>query len=272
MAITATNPNGRMYYAERKTILLVSMIRAKEVVGMMTLGGIMDQIYNDVQLNLPTMTSFLETHKLIFVPLLNPDAYVDVVENKALTGSALVKNRRMTCPNNSSQAGVNLGHNFGFEWDIDGKTQPFKKIAYQDPCNPNYHGTYAFSEPESLALKNLIDAMDPTCVLFYHQRANSENARIIYPFTYHPSTLKVISKEDASVIKKMVDVLNKDGVYEVGSSTDLLGHTISGSELDWTFNQGIFSLVILVGSEGELPYEKSLAYYSMPVKIEKTYI
>lgn len=49
--------------------------------------------------------------------------------------------------------GVDLNRNYGYKF---GST--YDKGSSSDPCGEDYRGPYAFSEPETQAIRNLVEA------------------------------------------------------------------------------------------------------------------
>lgn len=172
---------------------------------------------------------------ILFIPLLNADGYENLRRNYSSSSTDLpLKNTRDTCPASTLNSGVNLGHNWATGFSTFSSDQ--EKRVYQNPCSSSYQGPNAFSEPETIALKNLIERVNPSLVLFLHQRASSGESRIIYPFTYSTEPLKLISKVDADILKSVYSSMNAavDGFnYTIGTAFDSMKHTIIGSEIDW---------------------------------------
>ncbi|KAH8901508.1 Zn-dependent exopeptidase [Thozetella sp. PMI_491] len=91
---------------------------------------------------------------IVFIPLSNPDG----VAYDQSTNSCWRKNRNPASGTGSS-AGVDLNRNFDFVWDF---TTKFAKSAQGDvastsPSSEVFHGTAAFSEPETKSIKWVFD-------------------------------------------------------------------------------------------------------------------
>lgn len=90
---------------------------------------------------------FLVDHtRLFFVPCINPDGYIFNEVNFPDGGGMHRKNRR---PIGTSNIGVDLNRNYSYQWGTNG-------ISF-DPDSDVYPGEFAFSEPETQAIKWLVE-------------------------------------------------------------------------------------------------------------------
>jgi murein tripeptide amidase MpaA len=89
---------------------------------------------------------------IVFIPLSNPDG----VAYDQSTNSCWRKNRR---PNSGGSYGVDLNRNFDFVWDFKTKfaSSVQGSVASTSPTSETYHGTSAFSEPETQSIKWVFD-------------------------------------------------------------------------------------------------------------------
>ncbi|KAJ3046234.1 hypothetical protein HDV00_000046 [Rhizophlyctis rosea] len=196
----------------------------------------------------------LEKTRMYFVPIVNPDAWftkdrIAVVE----------KNGRDTCSKDSKSSGVNLGHNYNYQWDTYLPPRENRAEQYEDGCSPDYHGPEPFSEPETVAIRDLVTRIKPKAAAFIHQRPDAGSSRLIIPYTYHAanvemqSKLKLMHANDAAEYQAITSEMQKatDSVnYVIGTSYEVSKKTISGSEVDWAFDQAnCFAVMLQVGTE-----------------------
>ncbi|KAH6880655.1 hypothetical protein B0T10DRAFT_518965 [Thelonectria olida] len=89
---------------------------------------------------------------IVFIPLSNPDG----VAYDQSTNSCWRKNRN---PNSGSSVGVDLNRNFDFLWDFKKlfATSVQSSVGSTSPSSETYHGTSAFSEPETKNIKWVFD-------------------------------------------------------------------------------------------------------------------
>ncbi|KAF7555478.1 hypothetical protein G7Z17_g2153 [Cylindrodendrum hubeiense] len=88
---------------------------------------------------------------IVFIPLSNPDG----VAYDQATNSCWRKNRN---PNAGQSKGVDLNRNFDFVWDFPKKfAASVQDVASNSASSEVYHGTKAFSEPETKNIKWIFD-------------------------------------------------------------------------------------------------------------------
>ncbi|EJT76459.1 peptidase M14 [Gaeumannomyces tritici R3-111a-1] len=94
---------------------------------------------------------------IVFVPLSNPDG----VAWDQSTNTCWRKNRNpaSATPGNPDSVGIDLNRNFDFLFDFLKKFHPDvgPNVASVDPADQTFHGTGAFSEPETRAIKWVMD-------------------------------------------------------------------------------------------------------------------
>ncbi|NCA21266.1 MAG: PKD domain-containing protein, partial [Crocinitomicaceae bacterium] len=91
------------------------------------------------------VTYLVNNTQLYFVPCINPDGYVYNETTNATGGGMWRKNRRL---NSGGSYGVDLNRNYSYGWGTTGTS------ATQS--NDTYRGTAAFSEPETQAMRWLV--------------------------------------------------------------------------------------------------------------------
>lgn len=98
----------------------------------------------------PRITALMDKTRFTFVPVVNPDGY----EYTWTTDRFWRKNRAKV---GTKTAGVDLNRNFGFHSGTGGSSA--------NPTDDTYRGPSAFSEPESSAVRDLVEAT-PNLALF----------------------------------------------------------------------------------------------------------
>lgn len=101
------------------------------------------------------------------LPMANPDGY----EYSRNTDRYWRKNRK---PQNGGCIGTDLNRNWGFHWAEAGVST--------NPCSDIYCGPKAFSEPESLNIKNYVESLNPTPVLGHCMHSYSQ--LWLWPYGY----------------------------------------------------------------------------------------
>ncbi|XP_055841093.1 carboxypeptidase B [Episyrphus balteatus] len=187
----------------------------------------------------------LEKLRFFIVPLANPDGY-EYTYNK---NPMWRKNRR---PHSILKSiGTDCNRNFDFHWE-NGSTKASRST---------YKGEKPFSEPETCALRNIMEKLRPHLLLFLS--LHSYGQAIMYPWGY-TKELPISWKEHQQLAdcgKKAIKKVS-GRVYRCGSISTIRKHTYSGSIVDYAF--GIvkvpFALVV------ELP-SNELGFQPSPVHI-----
>lgn len=101
--------------------------------------------------------NLLLTRGFVILPFVNPDGYVAI---ETTGDTSIRKNRRQTCPSGgtSGKQGVDLNRNYDYNF-----------ASLHTPCDPEeYEGPSAFSEPETQAVKRLVENIRPVAALNFH--------------------------------------------------------------------------------------------------------
>lgn len=91
----------------------------------------------------------VDNTEMYFVPCINPDGYI---ENESNDPGGFGMHRKNKAPVGSSNPGVDLNRNYAYGWNTTGVSS--------NPNNDTYPGTSAFSEPETQAMKWLVETYD----------------------------------------------------------------------------------------------------------------
>jgi hypothetical protein len=174
------------------------------------------------------ITELINTREIWILPMVNPDGH-EYVDNETMNWE---KNRR----DNVGSFGVNLDRNFGYEWGTDDHSSDVT-------TSQNYHGTTAFSEPETQAIKSLVESHDFVFSLSF----SSSGEVISYPWGYTNSTASGF--ELLSEISHDMSMYNN---YNVMQQSQHL--TNRGNANDWLYDEGVLPFTIFAGDE-DIPQE-----------------
>ncbi|MFH1619334.1 MAG: M14 family metallopeptidase, partial [bacterium] len=173
----------------------------------------------------PEVKKLLETLDIFIAPMINPDG----AEYDIATGQYRWQRKNMRL-NYDKTIGVDLNRNYGYGWGGQG--------ASSYPGDDTYRGPNAFSEPETQAVREFVEARDNIKTLItYH----SYSELILYPWgrTYDP----VSDKKDLETYKILAGEMAKLTGYTPKQSSGL--YITSGDTTDWTYGtKGIFSFTI----------------------------
>ncbi|MCA9289572.1 MAG: hypothetical protein KDA25_00495, partial [Phycisphaerales bacterium] len=127
---------------ERPAVLFDACQHAREWIAVMVPMYIAETLLTQYGTD-PEITDLVDRVEFFIVPIVNPDGYVYTWGPDRFWR----KNRRS---NGDGTFGVDLNRNWGYEWGGAGSSG--------DPGNDLYRGPAPFSEPESTAMKNFIEA------------------------------------------------------------------------------------------------------------------
>jgi predicted deacylase len=133
--------------------------------------------------------------KIVVIPSLNPDGLYSVVKKEdRFSAEEIPKNDAHATGQGRFNANeVDLNRNFDCKWQPESTWR--NKVVKA--------GTKAFSEPEALALKNLVEKIKPAAVTFWHSQANTVYASECQDGVL-PQTLKLMNAyADAADYKKV---------------------------------------------------------------------
>jgi hypothetical protein len=177
----------------------------------------------------PGVRALVDGGEIWVVPLVNPDG----LEYSIHVYRYWRKNRRS---NSDGSFGVDLNRNYGYRWGYDNAgSSPV-------PSSDVYRGTAAFSEPETDAVRRLVDGLDVRAVVSFH----SYSQAILYPWAYttQPSPRDVELADLAGTMSGLMAAV-RGTVYAYGRSASGIGYTSNGDTTDWTFGTaGIPSFTI----------------------------
>ncbi len=191
----------------------------------------------------PGITDIVDSSEIWFIPLLNPDGHKLVIDETDVWWRKNIRD------NNDNQAidtgsygdgadGVDLNRNYSY---MRGNIS-----ASDDPWSVTYHGPAAFSEPETQALRDFLEARHFLAGISYH----SYGEYVLYPYGFAHNTSGPDHQEQAALAQAMAATIDKQygGTYDAMPSCSF--YPVSGSCEDWTYGTlGIFSYTVEMATE-----------------------
>lgn len=168
----------------------------------------------------PRVKAIVDNSELYFVPMVNPDGYLQNIATDPSGGGMWRKNKR---DNLDGSFGVDLNRNYGHTW------------AYDDfgsspvTTSQTYRGTSAFSEPETQAIKWLAENHNFSFNLNFHTYNNA----LIYPWGHIYSTLTPDSAEFSAYGAHITE----DNNYRYGTCDQTLSYVSNGDSDDWMYGE-----------------------------------
>lgn len=188
------------------------------------------------------VTNMVNEAEIYLIPMVNPDGHEVVLDQLNTNWRKNVAdgdgNGELNY-NSGSVDGVDPNRNYGWEFGGEGSSG--------DQTAETYRGPYAFSEPETMAMKNLLEAHHFTSGISYH----SYSELVLWPYAYSENSLAPDHEALQELGEQMAESIPKiigSGHYTPEQANDL--YTASGVTDDWTYGQlGIFSFLIELGQE-----------------------
>lgn len=161
------------------------------------------------------IVSLINNRDIHIIPMVNPDgAEYDI------SSSQYKMWRKNRSRNSDGTSGVDLNRNYGFQWGTGGSSK--------NPSSETYMGPNAFSEIESQAIKNYVDAhANITTLLSFH----TYSQLILYPWGHKYDSIS--DTKDFSVYKTMAQKMSEWNGYTPEQSSEL--YIASGDTTDWSY-------------------------------------
>ena len=170
----------------------------------------------------PEIASMVDNQQIWVVPMLNPDGYT----YSRTINASWRKNRRN---NGDGTYGVDLNRNYDYEW---GDHIPGGSSG--NTSSGTYRGPFAFSEPETCAIRDLCLAHEFRSMITYHNYGGEVACTWGYTHDPPPDFCR-----DRNIANNMESMMN--AVYGAGyTSPDIWPGYTNGDTTDWTY--GIFRM------------------------------
>lgn len=224
-----------------KTVVVMTLIHAREWVSGSVGLYLADQILRQMRLS-PAFMRRMNRLQVYFIPCHNPDGYEYTWTNNRLWR----KNRRR---NSNGSYGVDLNRNYSTGWGQNGGSS-------SDPSSEVYRGTAAFSEPETIAVRDWSSAVHANNNIVGHIDYHSYSQLVMWPWGYtttqHPqnSTLQTICSNYRNAMT------NGGGApYTIGQIARVL-YIASGVTVDWYIQTfGSKAITIELRDTGQYGFE-----------------
>ncbi len=126
----------------------------------------------------PEITGFIDNTQIWFIPVVNPNGHRVVTDEIDLWWRKNIRDNNQNGQFDTSNDygygtdGVDPNRNYGFQWGNVGTSDSFN--------SPVYHGPNAWSEPEIISMKNLMESHHFVTGITYH----SYSELVLFPFGY----------------------------------------------------------------------------------------
>ena len=227
----------------RPEVLFTGLTHAREPEGMEVVLHFLLRLLDGYGTD-PELTYLVNEREMWFVPVVNPDGYVRN-EDTWRSGGVFGFWRKNLRDNNgdsmiTSQDGVDLNRNFGFQWGYDNVG------SSGNPFSPTYRGPAPFSEPEARALRDFCERHAFVTAENYHTYAED----CLYPWGYLDA-----DTPDSAAFVRLGDALAEDPRYAYGRSAQIL-YPVNGDADDWMYGDvagkpKVFAFTTEVGDQND---------------------
>ena len=176
----------------------------------------------------------VDNREIYFVPVVNPDGYAYNELTDPDGGGFWRKNRRA---DPGGCFGVDLNRNYSFGYANGGG------CSSNDPCSGTYHGSGAFSEPESSAVRDFVDLIEPRMAFSTHSTAGS----VLMPYGFEPTP------PEFSIYAEFASAFLSENDYLYGVTFQMLGYFSCGTTRDYLHSEGIYGYTPEIAGQGFWP-------------------
>lgn len=176
-----------------------------------------------------------ENIKITVIPTVNPDGLNKVVGTTGkFTAADVSKSSEVVISGRFNADNVDLNRNFDCDWQASGKWQN-KTVS---------GGDTAFSEPESLAIKNYVENNKPTAVVAWYSSAGG-----VYASNCHNG----VSSETTAITKAFAKASGYPA-YE-----DYNYYELTGDMVNWFAKNNIPAISVLLTNHSDIEWNKNKA-------------
>jgi hypothetical protein len=199
--------------ANKPIVFIESGIHAREWIAGAVATYVINELLNSPD---PVVQKWTEDYEWHIVPISNPDGF-----EFTHTQTRLWRKTRSTHPTSTCR-GADPNRNWAFKWGTGGSST--------DPCSDIFMGTSAFSEPETKALSDYINAIADRLVFYFPFHSYSQLVLlpygVIHPLPEHDQWMEIGTRAKQALAQRY------GTQFIVGNIVELL-YVASGGSVDW---------------------------------------
>ncbi|KAI9991006.1 hypothetical protein PInf_018624 [Phytophthora infestans] len=221
--------------------LFTGMHHAREPISMMNLVYTIDILTSDYRNGELAALELLASRQLWFILVVNPDGYAHNEMARVWEHNKMGqrKSGAPTCDRSPPDAGVDLNRNYDVCFARDSKG------SSNEPCGDDYNGPSAFSEPETRAVRDIVErnTSDFSVALNYHSYGKYINLPFACQAEGQPT-----EPNNALFVALAREMAHFNGFNYGQSWKDSNLYTVNGETSDWMWQaHGIFAMSPEVG-------------------------
>jgi hypothetical protein len=173
--------------------------------------------------------------KVTVIPVMNPDGLFETIGKEGRFAAAdVTKTQTETIPGRFNANNVDLNRNFDCDWQTRGTWQSRSVSG----------GTSAFSEPESLAVKNYVEANNPSAVVVWYSAVGG-----VFSSNCHNGILP-----ETRELTKVYSAASGYKAYE-----EFNFYEITGDMVNWLAKKNIPAISVLLSDHKSTEWTKNRA-------------
>jgi carboxypeptidase T len=225
--------NAAKNESKQPEVLYTGLHHAREPESLMTVLYFMQKLLQGYGKN-SEITYLINHRQMWFIPIVNPDGYVYNQQTNPNGGGLWRKNRRQ---NSDGSFGIDLNRNYGYFWGFnDNGSSPL-------PSDDTFRGLSAFSEPESAAMRDFVNAHKFLLTLNYHSFRNLW----IYPWAFANE-----ETDDKLIFREYARYMTRQNKYQTGTTFETLGYFANGEAADWLYGEFRFGQPKIIAMTPEI--------------------
>lgn len=202
---------------EKAAVIYMGGHHAREHLSMEMPLMLAQYLVNQYKAGNPRIVGLMNNRDIHIIPMVNPDG----AEYDIQDGSYKMW-RKNRARNANGTFGVDLNRNYSYKWGTGGSSS--------SPSNDTYMGPKPFSEPETINIKNYIEAnTNITVLLSFH----TYSQLVLYPWGHKYDGVE--NTKDAKVFETMAKKMAEWNKYTPQQASDL--YIASGDTTDWAYGE-----------------------------------
>ena len=189
-----------------------------------------------------TITNNVNNSQIWFIPLVNPNGHRIVTEQIDLWWRKNIRdnneNGQFDNYNGHGPDGVDPNRNYGFEWGLVGASDDWNSAVY--------HGPEPWSEPEIMAMRNLLESHQFVTGISYH----SYSELVLFPYGYQYGAIAPDHYALEELATDMAITIPAEGGGHYTPQQSLQLYPCMGTTDDYSYGvQGTFAFTIELGTQ-----------------------
>ncbi len=200
-------------------VLFMGLQHAREAIGGSSMIFFMQYLCENYTKD-SRIRDLVDNREIFIVPCVNPDGWE--FNRSTGAGSSWRKNRRN---NGSGNYGVDLNRNYGVDWG--NCTGASSACGSNSPSSDTYYGTAAFSEPETMAIRDFTYSRRFVAMIDQHAYGP------YYSLPFGRPSLHTMSALDQQFYTYVPAAMGTYNGMRAGNSPESVGYEVAGGVKDW---------------------------------------